>query len=282
MTIPNQAQIDLWKGRVGEKWAALQSRMDEMLSEVTAGLKARAGPVGGLRLLDIGCGSGVTCALWLEGGAEVTGVDVSTPMLAVAERRTQGRARLIEADASVWRADQPFDLVVSQFGVMFFDDPQTAFTNIAKTVRPGGRLLFACWRAAGENPWATRPLAAVRELLETPAPPPPQGPPPPGPFAFADKARIEAILNGAGFETITVTPFDFQVRLADAGGVPAAVDLVLQIGPASAALAEAGEAGEAARAAAPARLAAVLAPYAAGGAVRVPGAVWMVEAVRPA
>ncbi len=282
MTTPNQAQIDLWKGRVGEKWAALQSRMDAMLAEVTAGLKARAGEVSGLRLLDIGCGSGVTCALWLEGGAEVTGVDVSTPMLAVAEKRTQGRARLIEADASVWRSAEPFDLVVSQFGVMFFDDPEAAFTNIARNIRPGGRLLFACWRAAGENPWATRPLAAVRELLGTPAPPPPEGPPPPGPFAFADKARIEAVLNGAGFEKIAVTPFDFQVRLAAEGGVSAAVDLVLQIGPASAALAEAGDAGEAARAAAPARLAAVLAPYAADGAVRVPGAVWMVEAIRPA
>lgn len=280
MTTPNQAQIELWSGRVGEKWAALQSRMDAMLAGVTAELKARAGPVGGLRLLDIGCGSGLTCAMWLEGGAEVTGVDVSTPMLAVAAKRTQDKARLVEADASVWQDAQGFDLVVSQFGVMFFDDPEAAFKNIVLNIRPGGRLLFACWRTAGENPWATEPLAVVRELLDL-MPPPPVRPPPPGPFAFADKARLTGILTQAGLEQIAINPFDFQVRLADTGGVQAAVDLMLQIGPASAALAEAGDDGAAARAAAPARLAQLLAPYARDGRVAMDGAVWMVEAVRP-
>ena len=65
--------------------------------------------------------------MWLEGGAEVTGVDVSGPMLAVAAKRTHGRATLIQADASVWNGDAPFDLAVSQFGLMFFADPDAAF-----------------------------------------------------------------------------------------------------------------------------------------------------------
>ncbi len=116
MPPPNQAQIDLWDGRVGEKWAAMQASLDAMLAEVTDALKARAGSVAGRRVLDIGCGSGETCLVWLAGGGEVTGVDVSGPMLAVAAKRTSGKAVLIKADAAVWRGDRPFDLAVSQGG----------------------------------------------------------------------------------------------------------------------------------------------------------------------
>ena len=60
MSAPNQAQIDLWKGRVGENWAALQGRLDVMLAEVTAELIRRAGPVAGLRCGRIGPRSGPT------------------------------------------------------------------------------------------------------------------------------------------------------------------------------------------------------------------------------
>ena len=157
----NQAQIEYWNGRAGEKWAALQISLDVMLAPATAELQARAGPVSGLRVLDIGCGTGETCAIWLSGGATVTGVDVSAPMLAVAADRTDGKVRLVAADASVFRGDAPFDLAVSRFGVMFFADPLVAFANIAANLRPGGRLLFTCWRAAADNQWVSTPMAAI-------------------------------------------------------------------------------------------------------------------------
>ena len=126
-----------------------------MLAHATAELKARVGAVAGQRVLDIGCGAGETCAIWLAGGAEVTGIDVSAPMLAVAAKRTQGKAQLLQADASTWRSDTRFDLAVSQFGLMFFANPEEAFATIAANLRPGGRLLFTCWRAESENQWVT-------------------------------------------------------------------------------------------------------------------------------
>jgi SAM-dependent methyltransferase len=274
MSATNQTQIDYWNGRAGEKWAALQVSLDVMLAPATALLKARAGAVSGLRVLDVGCGTGQTCAMWLEGGAEVTGVDVSAPMLAVAAKRTEGKATLVEADASAWKGDALFDMVVSRFGVMFFDAPDVAFANIAANLRPGGRLVFACWRAAAENAWVTTPMGAVRDLLPAAPPPVPHAP---GPFGLADGERLRGILQQAGFVEVSVQPFDFPVCLASDGGVDVAVRFAMQIGPSATALAEANDET---RARAIERLHVALTPHNRDGVVTLGGAIWLVEAVR--
>lgn len=275
MTEQNQPQIDLWNGRVGEKWAALQPALDGMLAAVTAALRAQVGPVRGLRVLDVGCGAGTTCLGWLADGAEVTGVDVSGPMLAVAAARTGGRARLLEADAAEWRGEVPFDLVVSQFGVMFFADPVAAFSNLAANLRPGGRLVFACWREPAENAWATVPVGSIRDLLP---PAPPADPHAPGPFALADRDRLAALLTEAGLAEVGIASVEVPICLAAEGGTAAAVRFALQIGPAASALAEADNA---VRAAAAARIEAALAPHAQDGRVELRGAIWLVDARRP-
>ena len=274
MSGSNKAQIDLWDGRVGEKWAALQVSLDAMLANCTAELKARAGSVSALRMLDVGCGTGETCTIWLDGGAEVTGVDVSAAMLAVAARRTGGKATLVQADASVWMGDAPFDLAVSQFGLMFFSDPDAAFATIAANIRPGGRLLFTCWRAAAENQWVSTPMAAIQDLLPEAPPPVPHAP---GPFALADRDRLGGILKRAGFTDVAIEPFDFPARLASDGGVEAAVRFAMQIGPTGSALADASKE---VRAAVAERLRAALAPHDRDGLVTLGGAIWLVEAVR--
>jgi ubiquinone/menaquinone biosynthesis C-methylase UbiE len=93
----------------------------------------------------------------------VTGIDLSEPMLAVAERRARelgSHARFIEGDVT----DQPFepkhfDLAVSQFGVMFFADPARSLANVFAATKEGGRIAFVCWRASTENPWSAVPKA---------------------------------------------------------------------------------------------------------------------------
>ena len=271
MSQTNQAQIDYWNGKAGEKWAAMQARLDQMLTNVTKALKARAGTVSGQRVLDIGCGTGETCTIWLAGGAKVTGLDVSAPMLAVAKERTGGKAILVEADASEWRSETPFDLAVSRFGVMFFEAPDPAFANIAANLRPGGRLLFACWRSLPENQWASLPIASIRDLLPEAPPPVPHAP---GPFALADKDRLGGILERAGFTDVTISPVDFTVCLSS-GGLEDAVSFTLQMGPAGAALAEASNE---LKAEAAERLKAALAPYQREGQVTLDAAIWLVEA----
>lgn len=274
MNEANKTQIELWDGRVGEKWVAHQTNLDAMLSHVTAELVKRAGNVNGLRVLDIGCGTGETCIQWLAGGAHVTGVDISSPMLALAQKRTHEKATFINADASIWKSETPFDLAVSQFGVMFFDNPESAFKNIAQNIRTGGRFLFACWRAPSENPWATTPINSIRDLLpEMPA----ADPLAPGPFALADKARLQNILESAGFTNILIESFHFPVCMAREGGVKAAAHFATQVGPAGWALAEASDA---LRATAIEHIKSALTPFEKNGAVTLSGTTWIVEMVR--
>ena len=274
MSESNKTQIDLWDGRIGEKWVEHQANLDAMLSHVTAEMKLRAGNIANLRVLDIGCGTGETCIQWLEGGAIVTGVDISSPMLALAEKRTHGKATLIKADASTWVSDTPFDLAVSQFGVMFFDNPEAAFKNIAKNIRENGRLLFACWCPPSENPWATTPINSIRTLLPDMPAPDPQAP---GPFALADQTRLHNILEHAGFANISIEFFNFPVCMAREGGVEAAAQFATQVGPAGWALADASDE---LRAKAIERIKAALKPYEKKGVVTLSGSAWIVEVMR--
>ncbi len=84
------------------------------------------------------------------------------------------------------------DLVVSRFGVMFFADPAKSFANLRKGLKPGGRLAFACWREAKQNPFFILPL---REAGKHAPPLPETNPEDPGPFAFANEARVRRILE---------------------------------------------------------------------------------------
>src|SRR5580658_4735345 len=266
----NRAQIELWDGRVGEKWAAMQISLDAILSHATAELKARAGSVLGRRVLDIGCGAEETCVIWLDAGAAVTGVDVSGPLLALASYRTDGQVTLVKADAAVWMGDAPFDLAVSQFGLMFFADPDAAFATITASVRPDGRLLFTCWRTAAENQWVTTPMAAMRDLLTPSSPSVPNAP---GPFALADRDRLRGIVERAGFTEVAIDPFDLPVCLSSEGDV----ELAMQIGPSGSALVGASKET---LAVAEERLKAAFVPHDKDGLVTFGGAIWLVDAVR--
>jgi SAM-dependent methyltransferase len=207
----NADQIAYWNGKSGLKWAEDQEKLDAMMQAMADVAVAAAAPQPGERVLDIGCGTGAT-ALALAGlvgpHGHVRGVDISKPMLEVARARSAGRGDVdfVEADAALAHFEPAsVDLVFSKFGVMFFADPEAAFANIRKAVRPDGRLTFICWRAVAENPFATIPMgAALKHLPPMPRPDPHA----PGPFAFADPVRVGHILTRAGFRTPAMAAFD--------------------------------------------------------------------------
>jgi len=97
-------------------------------------------PRGG-HVLDVATGTGLVAGELIRRGFEVTGVDQSAEMLAVARRRFEGAVELVEASASALPfADGAFDHVTFTYLLRYVDDPATTLTEIARVVRPGGTV----------------------------------------------------------------------------------------------------------------------------------------------
>lgn len=275
----NDAMRDYWNGDVGRMWTAMQSRMDAALAPVTAALLDVAAPRRDDRVLDIGCGSGETTLAFAAAagsGATVLGIDISEPLLALATERAAGRdVRFVEADAATHVPDSDFDLIVSRFGVMFFDDPGAAFAHLHALAAPEARLAFACWRSPADNRWATLPLRALADHLPPAAPADPHAP---GPFAFADAERVIRILGEAGWRDAAAQPHDFAMTMGT-GGDPAAdaADFSLRIGPAARAVADA-VAGGLDRDRATVALTETYRPHVADGVLALSAGIWLVTA----
>jgi ubiquinone/menaquinone biosynthesis C-methylase UbiE len=237
----NADQIAYWNGAGGKRWADRQPVQDILLQPVADILIDRAGIKAGERILDVGCGSGSTTfafARAVGASGHVMGIDISAPMLARAREVTPSGApvEFALADATIHAfAQDDFDLLASRFGVMFFADPALSFANMRRGLRRSGRLAFACWREARENPFFMTPLQAVyRHVPKMPQ----MGPEDPGPFSFASEARVNRILSAAGFSEVAMEPVDLALDVAIGGGLDAAVRSALEIGPAARALAE--------------------------------------------
>ena len=267
-----------WAGSEGEHWAANADRYTRVLGNFGALLVEAAGFAPGQRVLEIGCGNGDTAvaagrAVGPEG--TVLGVDLSEDMLGVARARVEAagltNTTFVAADATTF-APQPadFDLVVSRFGVMFFDDPEGAFSNIRGLLAPGGRLVFACWQSLLVNDWLLLPAAAVADVLPLPVPGDPHAP---GPFAFADAERVAGILTAAGFRDPALEPIAAKVWVGDTPEEAAAYLRTTGMGRAIFAEAAPELIDEAL-----ARAAAAVAPHAGPDGIELDGAAWLVTA----
>src|ERR1700761_7850576 len=197
----NAEQAEAWNGASGRHFIEQRERHERMRGLLTDRLLAAARVEAGDHVLDIGCGCGdVTMrAADAARGGHALGADLSRDQIAEARRiaALSGVANVTfeVADAQVHPFPAgTFDLVLSNFGVMFFDDPAAAFGNLRRALRPGGRLAFVCWRTRAENPVFTTGFAkaaAVLGLREMPGPG--------AAFSLADTGRVGALLSDAGF-----------------------------------------------------------------------------------
>ena len=274
---PTPSRSSTWNSPIAQTWVKLQTRLDRLFQPLTEVALDHAAPQPGERAIDIGCGCGATVlelARRVGTGGHVLGVDISAPMLNLARRRATeagySQATLIEADLATYGfPSQSFDLAFSRFGVMFFADPVAAFANLRAALKPGGRLVFACFRPLAENRWVLEPLTAVQHLLP---PSPAPGPEEPGQFAFADPDRVRRILTAAGFHDVTLTGHDPDMKLGDA---KQAADMSSQIGPIARALMGAPES---LRTAVLEALATAYRRFDGPDGVTLPGANWIVAA----
>ena len=154
------------------------------------------------RVLDIGCGAGQTTrdAARLAVAGSVLGVDVSAPMIERARRLTEAaglrNVEFEQADAESHHfTAERFDVAISRFGTMFFTDPVAGFTNIARAMRPNGRLVMMVWQDHHRNEWSVSIQRALVAGADVPIP----SLGAPDPFSLADPATTERVLQTAGF-----------------------------------------------------------------------------------
>lgn len=206
----NEAQASYWNGDEGAHWLVNDARYQRMLAPFTDHLLTAAAIGRADRVIDIGCGTGSTtrAAARVAIDGEALGVDLSAAMLRRAAARAQQEGltnvRFEHGDAQVHRfAPGAADVAVSRFGVMFFAEAAAAFANIAAGLRPGGRLVFACWQSLADNEWIVVPGAAAAQHVPLP---PLDDPKAPGPFALSDPDRIASVLGAAAICDVAIEP----------------------------------------------------------------------------
>ncbi len=174
----NESMIEFWNGAGGDRWVAMQARYDAELDPVSVPLVEQMATEPEASVLDVGCGNGsmsLSIARSRTGPGHVTGLDISGPMLDVARRRAEDdgidHVDFVRADAQSHAFERDsVDVVVSRFGVMFFDDPVAAFANLGRAVVAGGRLRCLVWQPVADNEWVRVPEQIASKLVEMPAP----------------------------------------------------------------------------------------------------------------
>jgi len=165
---------------------------------------AEAAPIQpGHRVLDVACGTGILAreALARVGAnGRIAGLDANPGMLAVAERISPDIEWQQGTAESLPYPDQSFDVVVSQFGLMFFPDRQAALREMLRVLVPGGRLAIAVWDAIENSPvypsWAAllerSAGQAAADALRAP-------------FVLGDRNELETLFENAGASEIAIT-----------------------------------------------------------------------------
>jgi SAM-dependent methyltransferase len=274
----NTGMAEYWNGRPAEVWVREAERFDAMLAPFGRRLLTSAGLELGERVLDVGCGNGAVsldAARAVGPDGRVTGLDLSAPMLEVARQRAEEAGldvSFVQGDAQSVSFDRAFDVVLSRFGVMFFDAPQMAFANLAKATRPGGRLCFVCWQEMFANDWIAVPSMAMVAHVGIPELPEPGAP---GPFALADAGRTKDLVESAGWSEVTVDACGERMRM---GRDPEDVVAFMLSDEMGRRVVE-GKDPEAVQAGTQATLEA-LRPYATPEGVELGGACWLVTARR--
>ena len=279
----NAAQRRYWNTVAGPRWVASPGFRERRNQESLALLLARLGIAGGESVLEIGCGTGALTLPLAEAVGEhgrVVAVDISAPMLGAARQKVgeHGLANvtLHLGDAQVFEFEPAaFDLATSRMGVMFFADPVAAFRNIRGALKPGGRLVFACWGPLAENRhWLISYDIGLRHL----GPPARQTAHEPSPLAFADPDYIRGVLAAAGLADITVERAHPTIIC---GSPEEEARQALAMGP-TARLIEEKDPAEAIRQTIAREVEAAFTAEASSGPIRLPATIFLVAARRPA
>ncbi len=165
----------------------------ETIPDIHERVIERLAPTEGVLWLDLACGTGAVAELAAQAGADVTGVDLAPMLIETAKERASERG--LDIDYRVGDCenlefeDGAFDVVSSTCGVMFAPDHEATANELARVVKPGGRIGLANWTPAEKG------LAAIFGIMRPFQPAPPEGA---GfPFAWGDEEHVNELLGGA-------------------------------------------------------------------------------------
>ena len=205
--IINDEQYEYWNKGIGQKWVKEDKSLNERFTILTKKFFSRANINKNEKVLDIGCGGGITSfeASKLVGkDGYVLGADISEILLDLAKKNYSNIENLEfkYCDVQNYKFKKNiFSKVISRFGVMFFENPIVAFKNIYNSIQDGGSLHFVCWTNVLENEFFTAAANIIIKHLNKEFP---QVTRAPGPFAFSEKKYVKQILNASGFKNIKV------------------------------------------------------------------------------
>lgn len=184
-------------------------------SPITSALLDATAISAGQSVLDVAGGMGepaMTIAETVGLDGRVVCTDIAPGMVAAARREAMRRGfshlgfALCSADDLPFAAEA-FDTAVSRLGIMFFPDPLKAISEMARVVRPGGRIGFAVWGTKDENPFFRVPTEVINTYVEST----PEGPDAPGAWRFGDSGLLAGMLAETGIIDITEARIDFTI-----------------------------------------------------------------------
>jgi SAM-dependent methyltransferase len=205
----------MWAAVAGG-WAEHADYVDARGAEATERLLELAAPRPGERVLELACGPGglgLAAAKRVAPGGEVVLSDVAAEMTAIAAARADalGLTNVSTRELDLEHIDEPdgsYDVVLCREGLMFAPDPAGAAREMARVLRPGGRVALAVWGPRERNPWLGLVLDAVSAQLGKPVPPPGV----PGPFSLDDGDRLAGLLSDATLDGVTVSELAVPLR----------------------------------------------------------------------
>ncbi len=205
-----ESQRQDWN-RVASGWEKWDRLFDEQMAFLNHRLVADARLRPGMRVLDLGSGTGYPALLAAQivgpDGA-VMGIDLAERMLDVARRKASSlglaNAAFQTGDATALPFDaNSFDAVTSRFCLMFLPDIPQATSEISRVLKPSGWLASAVWSAPEKNPSIALSMAAIRQVVELPPPDPTA----PGIFRLAKPGDLAGMLQQAGLTDVAEQEF---------------------------------------------------------------------------
>lgn len=197
--------------RVAGGWEKWDRVFDEQMAFLNHRLIADARLHAGMKVLDLGSGTGYPALLGAQtvgATGRVTGMDLAEQMLAAADRKA---TRLGLTNVSFKTGDvtslpfepNSFDAVTSRFCLMFLPEIPKAAAEIARVLKPGGWVAAAVWSAPEKNPSIGLSMAAIKQVIELPPP----NPTAPGIFRLANPGELAGLFQQAGLVDVTDQEF---------------------------------------------------------------------------